>query len=100
MTFLNIFSYIFSEIRHRHFMQIVSSADNLHELLKPIFWENTIFVSSAEFVQRVEKIIKQVINAKHAQSVLKVKKRPVLNDVPPFSSEGRSFLFLPVMRQS
>ena len=65
-------------------MQIVSSADNLHDILKPIFWENTIFLSSAEFVQRVEKIIKQAINAKHAQSVLKVKKRSVLNDVPPF----------------
>ena len=35
-----------------HFMQIVSSRDNLHELLKPIFWEknkkNTTGLSSAE----------------------------------------------------
>ena len=23
-----------------YFMQIVSSADNLHEILNPVFWEN------------------------------------------------------------
>ena len=32
--------FFFSENRIRHFMQIVSTADNLHEMSNPIFYEN------------------------------------------------------------
>ena len=34
-----IFFLFFLENRIWHFLQIVSIGDNLHEMLKPIFWE-------------------------------------------------------------
>ena len=34
-----IFFLFFPENRIRHFMQIVSTGDNLHEMSKPVFWE-------------------------------------------------------------
>ena len=39
-------------------MQIVSYRDNLHEMSKPIFWENkkNINLSSAELAQRVVEV--------------------------------------------
>ena len=47
----NIF-FIFPENMLQHFMQIVSLGDNLHDMLKPIFWkkksENYFRLSSAE----------------------------------------------------
>ena len=36
---LGIFFLFFLENRLQHFMQIVSSGDNLHEMSKSIFWE-------------------------------------------------------------
>ena len=35
---IEIFFLFFQENRFRHFMQIVSSGDNLHEMPNPIFW--------------------------------------------------------------
>ena len=34
-------------------MQIVSLRDNLHEISKPVFWENFVNLSFAELAQRV-----------------------------------------------
>ena len=36
---LMIFFLFFLENRIWHFMQIVSSGDNLHEISNPVFWE-------------------------------------------------------------
>ena len=36
---LMIFFLFFPENRIRHFMQIVSLGDNLHEMSNPVFWE-------------------------------------------------------------
>ena len=38
---LKYFFLFFPENRIRHFMQIVSIGDNLHEMSNPVFWENT-----------------------------------------------------------
>ena len=37
---IEIFFFFFPENRIRHFMQIVSNGDNLHEKSNPVFWEN------------------------------------------------------------
>ena len=52
---------IFPENKLRHFMQIVSSGDNLHEMSQPIFWKyktykkkNVNLLSAGIFTQHVE----------------------------------------------
>ena len=53
---IEIFLLIFLRKQVQHFMQIVSSGDNLHEMADPVFWEKTnkktiMNLSSAEFAQ-------------------------------------------------
>ena len=45
-----------------HFMQIVSKADNLHEMSNPVFWENkkNVNFSYAEFSHKEVKLLKMV----------------------------------------
>ena len=32
--------FVFREKKIRHFMQIVSNGENIHEISNPVFWEN------------------------------------------------------------
>ena len=44
-----IFFLFFPESIFWHFMQIVSSGDNLHEMSKSIFWDKKFKIPSAEY---------------------------------------------------
>ena len=54
-----------------HFMQIVSTWDNMHEMSRPIFWENKLNIihwSSAEFAHGV--VMVKLLILKHCQILL------------------------------
>ena len=60
----------FRENRVRHFKQIFSNRDNLHEMSNPVFWENkkNINLLSAEYAQRAVKIITVSFSRPHSNT--------------------------------